>query len=185
MTEDKLSKEEIEAFRALKKTARLPLALENRIVSQLKSEGLIKEGSLAKVRRWGIVAAISILCFMAGMNFEQYRAINIDPQQGYMLVLFEDENFKVDKPRNIVADYIAWRDAIEESGVHIVGQELHNESAVVNQDSVIYLDNMSTKRLTGYFILEANSVDDVVHIAGSSPHVKNGGSIEIKEFKVR
>ncbi len=92
MTEDKLSKEEIEAFRALKKTARLPRALENRIVSQLKSEGLIKEGSLAKVRRWGIVAAISILCFVAGMTFEQYRAINIDPQQGYMLVLFEDEN---------------------------------------------------------------------------------------------
>lgn len=185
MDEDKLSTEEIKAFKALKRTASPPPELGKKIVNQLKFEGFIKEGAFTKVRRLVVVVAASILFFLGGMSLERYSHRDIDPDQGYMLVLFEDKNFNVDEPQKIVSEYMDWHKSIEENGVHIVGQELHNKSAVVNKNSVIYLDSMSTKRVTGYFILEASSVSDVVQIASTSPHVKYGGSIEIKEFRIR
>jgi hypothetical protein len=41
------------------------------------------------------------------------------------------------------------------------------------------------KRTTGYFLVEANSFEDAIAVAAANPHIKYGGSIEVKPFMVR
>ncbi len=185
MNENPLSQEEQEALRTLKKPLHPPKDLERRIVAQMKSEGLIKASPLKRFVRWGLMAAASLIFFISGIAYERQAntAINIDPSNGFMLVLHENDEFKATS--SVSEEYRLWKESIANQGVKIIGQELRNESTLISSNETTKLSAENQNRITGYFLLEASSLKEVLTIASNSPHIKYGGSIEVKEYMVR
>lgn len=177
-------------FAQMKRKEQPSVSLEKNIISKLRSENLIKQNTFkmnTNIKRLATIAAAVIL-FLAG-NYFGKKSINqtiINPSMGYMLILHEDNQFMPGNPNEMYQEYAAWMQNTFKKGVNIIGQELKNETIFINSNKdETYKDESLQNRTTGYFILEAESLETVLEIAKSNPHIKYGGSIEIKKYMVR
>ena len=190
MREDKLSEAERRLFNSLEKELQPPGSLEAKIVSQLYGEGLIKNNK-PKKRYMRIVMAVAaaILIFIGGIYADRESSISpvsINPERGYMLILYEDQNFRAGDPETMAKEYGQWMQNTLERGVKITGQELDQRATVVgNEGQVTRVEPCNEGKITGYFILEANSLRDALVVARDNPHTKYGGTIAVKSFMVR
>ena len=188
MDKDNLSKSEKELFDKLPKEKKPLRNLEKKVVNRLKEEQLINDQN-RKPKYLKTIASVAaaIVLFLSGIAFE--RSINktnlqLDPTKGYMLLLHEDEGFMAGDPTKMYQDYKKWLTVTHQLGVKISGQELKQETIVVDKNGVSPIE-VQKKRTTGYFILEAESLQEAVQIARQNPHVRYGGSIEIKPYMIR
>jgi hypothetical protein len=82
-------------------------------------------------------------------------------------------------------EYSAWGGDLYQRGIPLTGQELkYNEAWIDPSGEVRYIEKGS-KSISGYFLLEANSLEQAIQFAQSSPHLKYGGQIEVREFMSR
>ena len=179
MERDKLTEKEKALFASLSKHQTPPSELESSTISTLRKKGLIKKAGTRRWLNWKIPTAIaaSLMLFFFGHYFGGI-ILGQGPTTGYMLLLHEDENFIAGDPEERFSEYAAWMGGIFTKGYDITGQELSPEATNVGNDQ----DASKEERITGYFILEATTMDEVVQIVKTSPHVKYGGTIEIKEI---
>ncbi len=189
MSEDHLSEAEKKLFGALEREKTPPKRLEKNIVGQLQKEGLIKRSiTMNNYLKWTASIAASILLFFGGMFYEQSKTntmVEIEPTKGYMLLLHEDANFNPGDPMAMFEEYKTWMENTFERGIKITGQELKNEATIVKSNSRNEVGDQADVRTTGYFILEANSLEEAIQVAEENPHVKYGGSVEVKPYMVR
>lgn len=190
MKEDHLSDVEKKLFDGLKREASPPASLEKKIVDQLIKEGHIKKQFIMKTQlKWAASIAAAFLLFLGGMLFERSNSdgqIAIEPTKGYMLLLHEGPGFEPGEPMEMFNEYRDWMINTFEKGVKITGQELKNEASFVKMGSPIaYAGEEAVEKTTGYFLLEANSLEEALEIAQANPHVKYGGTVEVKPFMVR
>lgn len=186
MSEDQLSENEKQIFDQLNRKVNPPEELLNQTIQQLKSEKLITSKSITMKTylKWAASVVAIVLTFYIG----RFTAggVNIDPNQGYMLILHEDEQFQPGDPNQMFKEYGAWMMNTFAKGVMIDGQELSNETTFIDRNKeVVYRDGKSEPKVTGYFILEASSMEEAIAIAKENPHIKYGGSIELKKYMVR
>jgi len=177
-------------FDRLEKETTPPARLEESIIAKLKSEGLIMTTRPRFLfLKYAASLAAALCLFFGGMFFESQRSAapaGIDPAHGYMLILHEDAGFKQGEPRAMFEEYSNWMHKTLDRGVKIDGQELKNEAAIVSGDrQVAMLGADAGEKITGYFVIEAASMDEALEVAKDNPHVKYGGSIEVKPFMVR
>ena len=66
----------------------------------------------------------------------------------------------------------------------ITGQELQNEAWRLSADGTTNLNNQEV-RTTGYFIIEAATAEEALAVAKDNPHLKYGGTIELKAYMNR
>ena len=188
MSEDKLSNAEKELFRQLQGEKNPPKELERAIVERLKNEQLIVQKSTRLIYlRWAASIAASIILFISGIYYEQLNTshmVQIEPTKGYMLLLHEDEQFTPGDPMEMFSEYESWMTSTFESGIKITGQELKEEAVLVNRDGRAS-KNGKEARTTGYFVLEAETLEEAVQVAKENPHIKYGGTIEVKPYMVR
>lgn len=184
-TED-LSEEEKSAFKSLSRDLVPPDSLEDDVVTELKAKGLIQSSGKKKLRRFLYPIAASLL-FLLGFFLGQEKEGISDNDFGYMLILSEDENFDIQSqnPGDIADEYGVWMEKINESNIAMVGQELWNEAHQVTQDGVEFLNADHQNRITGYFLIEAVTEEEAITLARESPHVKYGGKVQLKKFRVR
>lgn len=184
-----LSPEEQELFKKLSREALPPSALENRIIHELAQEGLIKKKTGTLLLKWSGAVAASALLFLSGALYERTQlkdAVAIEPSKGYMLILHEDQDFKPGDPMEMFKEYEKWMNDTYRRGVRITGQELKDESVLVqNEKPEDYRNGIAEPKTTGYFLLEAGSLDEAVSVARENPHTRHGGTIEVKQFMVR
>jgi len=188
MKENPLTPGEKEAFKRLKKEAFPPPGLVDRISGQLLEEGLIRKSKQNRpVLKSLLAVAAAVLLFLGGILVEKWQSgITIDPQNGFMMVLLEGKEFKPGDPAEMAEEYGRWRKNIGEKGNKILGQELKNETVLINKGGQVnILPEQHTDRITGYFILEAASMEEAITIAQNNPHLQYGGSIQVKAFRVR
>lgn len=186
MSEDQLSENEKQLFDQLKREVSPPNELLGRTIRQLKSENLFhsKTRTMKTYMKWAASVAAIILAFYIGRF--SVSGVNIDPEQGYMLILHEDDQFKPGDPNEMSKEYASWMMGTFAKGAAITGQELSNEATFVDSDkNVMFKDGKSEQKVTGYFVLEASSLEEAIAIAKDNPHIKYGGSIEVKEYLVR
>lgn len=187
--EQGLSDAEKELFKGLEREQKPPKALEHKIIAQLINEGQLKKTSAMNIyMKWVSSIAAATLIFLSGAYYEKTRSVNpviIEPSRGFMLLLHEDHNFKSGDPKDMVEEYRRWRENTMTGGVKIVGQELKNESSIINAGKKVAHRSDRTSRTTGYFLLEARSMDEAILVAKENPHIKYGGTIEVKAFMVR
>ncbi|UII32035.1 hypothetical protein LVD17_27505 [Fulvivirga ulvae] len=181
---EQLTPAEQEAFEALKQPVQPDIQLEDRVVNALKKEKLISTNSVWK--GWTLKIAASITLLAAGIIIGKiiYSPMETQSQFNYMLVLYEDNRFTPSDPEEMFMEYSKWMTGIQEQGVTIDGQEMKPSSLFLEPDgSQVTTD--SKRRVGGYFVINAGSLDQAMKIARDSPHLKYGGSIEVKEFMIR
>ena len=174
---DKLSDVEKKVFDELRNESHL--FPRQKVVSRLKNEGLINSSK----KHWWNLAAAAIIFFVGislGLLY-QFRAPAKDTYN-YMLVLYEDQEFRAGDPQQMFEEYSKWMNSVEEMGVAITGQELRSGSLIVSPSG--YEDNPKIT-VSGFFLLQATSITEVKTIASGSPHITYGGRIEIKEYMKR
>ena len=190
MDGERLSDLEKRMFQDLQKEQQPPEHLEEKVVAKLKEEGQLRKTMTMKVYvKWAASIAAGILLFLSGNYYGKSNnmdRIEIEPDRGYMLLLHEDERFQPGEPMTMFEEYKAWMENTFNKGVKITGQELKNEAVLVNPDGRTQtLNEGSGKRTTGYFLVEAASLDDAIQVAQETPHVKYGGIVEVKPYMVR
>ncbi|MGI9546547.1 MAG: hypothetical protein ACR2MM_04890 [Flavobacteriaceae bacterium] len=187
---EELSNYEKKIFGRLRREERPPAALEKRIIEQLKTNHLIesKTYKMNLTLKWIATAAAAVIVFFIGNYVGEQSGVDhaIDPTMGYMLILHEDDQFKPEEPYAMYQEYASWMENTMAKGIAMTGQELKNEATIVDQlHNVEHQDENSAKKTTGYFILEAESLEAVLEVAKSNPHIKYGGTIEVKQYLVR
>ncbi len=187
MREDKLSKKEKKRFDQLPREKEPPKKMEKFLLHRLDEEGLLTRKSKKQVYvKWAISVAASLLLFVSGIFYERLNSsdiVLIEPSKGYMLLLHEDNSFVPAEPKEMFYEYKNWMESTFERGVKITGQELKDEAVLVNQDGQSEVKNH--ERTTGYFILEAKTLGEAIKVAQENPHIKYGGTIEVKQYMVR
>ncbi len=188
MREEYLNENDQKLFEQLEKEMQPPAHLEEQLVNQLKFEGHIKEKKMNNIGKIVIGIAASVLLFMGGAWYGKSTSqhVTITPEMGYMLLLHEDDRFTPGEPMEMFEEYGAWMQNTFARGVKITGQELVNEAVLVRKGTQnINRGEETTTRTTGYFILEASSLEEAIAVAEENPHVKYGGTVEVKAYMVR
>lgn len=186
MEQEQLTPEEKRAFETLVSSAPPPTSLEYKIIAQLKEEGLIKKQTTMNVYlKYATAVAASLIIFLTGNYIgKQSSPTEINPLNGYIMILKEDHNFTPGEPMQMFKEYAAWMNNLYDQGVKITGQELKNEAIRVSALGPEKLGGDEDK-ITGYFIIEAKSEAEAMKIVNANPHLKYGGIIELKEFMNR
>lgn len=179
---------EKQLFNSLSREASPPEELESAVSDKLRRSGFIKPEThrLWTPLKWAATIVLAAASFYTGIIYQQNKTtlpMEINPNLGYMLILHEDESFNPGEPMEMFEEYSEWMESTMEKGVKIDGQELAVNAVKVSSRGTDVPDG--SDRVTGYFILEANSMDEAVAVARANPHIKYGGTIEVKPFMVR
>jgi hypothetical protein len=188
MDQEELTPEEQAAFRAMASAQQPPLSLEDNIVAELKNQGLIKNTrTMNSYIKYAVGIAASVIIFFAGnvVGKQSGGATEIDPLNGYIMILKEDVNFKPGDPMQMFEEYSSWMNGLYNKGVKISGQELKNEALEVTASATTALDGNSDSRTTGYFVIETKTKEEALAVVKDNPHLKYGGTIELKAFMNR
>ena len=160
------------ALARLKASAAAPDGIEARIVSQLRSRGLLHAPS-HRFRQWAVAAAVVVLAFAAGALVNRATPRGESPDIRFMLLLYGGTDG--DSRRT---EYAAWAQSVADKGINISGAELSPVAEELPAGAAAMLPTDAQPR--GYFIVAAATLQEARRIAGTCPHLKHGGRIVIR-----
>lgn len=162
-----------------------PRSLEDEVVEALQREGLVAAASprsRAPLPRLAAAAA-AILLFAAGYVLGGLSAASAPPEAGgrYLLLLREPSGAPITGAAGeaeFVREYSTWARERAQAGQLELGEKLAVTRAVVGGAA---LDGST--EITGLFIVRAPDLDTARAIAATCPHVRYGGTIEIRPIE--
>ena len=184
--------EEKEAVRALYGDRVPTAALEERVVGDWRR-------AASRARRPGVrllmQAAALIVAFWAGTRLgsgvpepprqdaedtTRQVAEGADAGPRFVLLIYDDPS----EPRPsaeaegaVVSEYAAWARGIRGSGRQISGERLLDDRLLVAPEGPNPSEQL---RLGGYFVVQAADFDEATELAREHPHVRRGGTIEVR-----
>ena len=192
--EDELNPAERQALKSLSREKAPPAILEERVVASLKELKLVRLSPAFWRRRGpqiGLAVAASLLIFVGGivigMNWTARQPTANSPQ--FMLVLLAET--EPQRPRSseeimsIVREYGDWARQLRRDGVRVQGEKLKREARMLRAvDGRTLSDDRPAdqKAIAGYFVIEAQDFNHAVKIASGCPHLKYGGTIEVRQI---
>lgn len=195
--EDELSAEERRALDGLAREKAPPQPLEERVVGALRREGLIRPAGSAwrrRAPRLGLALAASLLFFVLGTLAGARWGSAPERRSGaaeFMLVLRsaaeQSQPPSPDEVRQRVGEYSHWAGQLRRQGVRVDGEKLRREARIVrgtDAGAAVSEDRAETGRdaIAGYFLIEAQSYEQAVKVAEGCPHLKYGGTIEVRQI---
>ena len=186
--EEELSAEEREAFDRLAREKQPPALLETQVIRSLKEAQLLRQPTTQWRRRAprivGLLAASLLIFFggvLVGAKWWGARASRPGPSSPrFMLVLNAAEPSRprsLEEVKRIVDEYRGWASGLRDQGISVEGEKLKEEIRVVGEDQA-----RQQKRISGYFLIGAPDFDQAVQIASGCPHLKYGGTIEVRQI---
>ncbi|MCI0434538.1 MAG: YciI family protein, partial [Gemmatimonadetes bacterium] len=124
--------------------------------------------------------------FAAGLIAGQRTAASTDPPMAngsrYLLVLYEDESFRPDRPGpEMVREYSAWAAALRSEGRLSMGEQLGHAGWLIDRGAEAPSpDTGPYGQVTGFFVIVANDRAHALDIARSCPHIRYGGRIAVQ-----
>lgn len=116
----------------------------------------------------------------------------MEKQNGYMLLLHDSTTSEAEispaELKEVIGEYMAWRDKLAEDGLLIGGEKLADEGGkhLRNVDGEIRVTDGPfaevKEALGGYFAIKADNYDEAVEISRGCPHLIYGGWIELREI---
>lgn len=200
-SEDQLTAREREAFASLPPETAPPAFLEQEIVNQLKHARLIR--SREAFAWWPLpkrAFAIGLACLALGIAVGAWWGVKRTAETGapsvknesgqFMLMLRASANDPLDgspEELKLVKEYSAWARKIGQAGLLVDGEKLTSETRVVNLvngKSVVSGNQIdrNEKPIAGYFLIRADDYQQAIGIAEDCPHLKYGGTIEIRRI---
>jgi hypothetical protein len=155
-----------------------PAELEERVITALRERGLIRKDTH---RRWWQVAAV-IMFTTAGFLAGWLMRPNGDSQAEYshLLLLWERQTSGGHHDPALVQEYSEWAKKIGREGIPITGEKLTNDSQILTS----YLRSWNkNETIAGFFLFRAKNDADALKRAESCPHLKHGGTIELRKIE--
>jgi hypothetical protein len=189
---DRLDPELEAALRSLPRERRAEASLEDHVVAKLRSEGLLATPRAARPPRGAwmrIAASIALLAlgFTAGAIWTNARPAPAGANPRFLLLLHEPSATgpapSPEEQRALVDEYKAWAVAGAESGFLLEGEKLKDDVRVLPAPG----DGASAPSagapfIGGYFVVQAAGYEEASRLAGTCPHLRHGGTIEIREI---
>ncbi len=179
---DELTPEEARALRSLTEGEAPPAALERATVARLRERGLLA-GRRRSRSRWLLAAAAGIALFCAGVLVGHRRPeAPSSAAEGPRFVLFlydapSEPELTDAQMQERVSEYRNWAIGLRESGADIRGEKLKTGGRRLGSASA------GEAPLGGYFIVSAKDWSAAMEIARSCPHLKHGGTVEVREIE--
>lgn len=152
-----------------------PPALRQRLTRTLRRDGLVEPRS-ARVRRLVLQGAAATLLLFAAFWAGRVQRSTVDPRPQFLLLLYEDSAYRDDRPiRDIVEEYAGWADSLRQERALVLGEKLGLEHAELPDRA----SQPAAGLPTGLFIVRANDLASARTIAGTSPHIRQGGRIGV------
>jgi len=165
-----------------------PRALEERVVKELRMQGLLREDR-NRWRRWQpaaiVLATAAVLAVgiwigtLAGRNGPTAAG-----QPRFMLLLYEDAEFQAggpDEARARVVEYTAWARSLASDGRLVAGEELGASGQVLRSRG--RRERLPEAALAaeprGYFMITARDEASALDIAATCPHLVHGGRVVV------
>lgn len=196
MTHDRhndLTPEEQRAFEALSRHRIPPPHLEESIMNELSERGLLTPSASPRKRQLFQLAAALVLLILGGavgyvIKTGNDQQASLKPQNPlYVLLLHETPN-RDENTAELVREYGQWAQGLFTGGRFVTGEKLRETGRVLTKSDgkIVISEAMRTNEssiLGGYFIIEAQDYDEAVRIASDCPHLKYGGTIELREIE--
>ncbi|HVG28540.1 MAG TPA: YciI family protein [Pyrinomonadaceae bacterium] len=193
--EDKLSPEESRAFAGLRREATPPASLEERVVGSLKEAGLIRPRRASLMGAPAVAAAVAASLALFVLGVAAGARLFAEPGEKaqapeFMLVLralpAREEGTREDEMRR-VREYSAWAGELRRSGLLVGGEKLEDDARVLRDvgGRVAVSEGHAQvpgESIAGYFLIQARDYQHAVTIAEGCPHVRHGGSIEVRRI---
>ena len=195
--EDGLSAEERRALDGLAREKMPPPLLEERVVGALKREGLLRPARNVRglrAPRTGLAVAASLLLFVLGTLAGARWGATPETKTGageFMLVLRSAAGQSPapapEEVRQRVGEYSEWAGRLRRQGVRVGGERLRREARILRgADGGVAVSEESSEAsqdaIAGYFLIEARSYEQAVKVAEGCPHLKYGGTIEVRQI---
>ncbi len=191
-----LPPETLKALRSLRSEQTPPTDLEDKTVRVLQEKDLISTGTGIRSRR--VLASIlstaaAVIFFVLGFGFGSLEQSPTDPRtddEQYLLVLLETQAVvETGIPESeLIDEYSEWARALGEEGTLLDGEKLEDTIRLLRQSPggvVVESSKIADHKIAigGYFVIQAGSYDKATQIAASCPHLKYGGSIELRKIE--
>ena len=186
--DEELTAEEQAALRQLGEVE-APAALEDRVVAALRDANEIAAPTGGRrAGSWIAAAAAAVLVFVGGMAVQRYVVDDVGAAavsavgDRYLLLLLEPADSRLDPAVEAarVAEYGAWAGGLASVGQLEAGEKLEDGGDVVGEP---FGGPASGERVTGFFIVRAESAEEARELAESSPHVLHGGRVEVRRIE--
>jgi hypothetical protein len=166
-------------------TARALRALPKERPVDPKQEAAVIAALETPPRRWMrplAVAATVAVAFLGG-RMTAPSAPREEPPPQYMLMVRGDQRPSAD-PVGTHKEYARWAKALAEQGRLTTGEELGDDRIVLSpaDPSVQRISARQTRSATGYFLLTSSTEAEALSIARDCPHLRRGGSVELRKI---
>ena len=194
--EDELGAEERLALDRMAREAAPPPALEERVVEALKRAKLLRPRRSVWARagtRAALAVAASLLLFVLGA-LAGARWASKPEQSGapeFMLVLRSapgrSEPRSAEETARRVREYGDWAGQLRRQGVRVDGEKLASEARFLRGPAgargPVPETLSAAETIAGYFLIEARDYEQAVRLAEGCPHLKYGGTIEVRQIE--
>lgn len=149
--------------------------LQGRLMARLIAEGLVikRQFNLQVALKIAAVIIIGVFGFITG---RQTSTSNASYNYVMLLRAEPDEISDVGK----FEEYKRWATMLKDKGIHLAGEKLTQEAMVIDMSGEVTTGKIAP--ITGYFLFEVKTKDEMLAIARQSPHIKYGGQIEIRQI---
>jgi len=157
----------VNALRALPRQSLPPAELEGQVVSRLREEGLL----VTRPVRWTYLAAavLAMALFLGGYAIGRTR--DLEPTH---VLLVHRLASTPEQSRERTREYGAW--ARNLAG----GAKLAQAGWVLDASRAA---SSPTNEVSGYFLIRASGDAEALAIAKSCPHIRHGGSVELRRIE--
>lgn len=156
--------------------------LRRRVERTLAARGLVVPAP-APWRRLGLAASLLMAAgagFAAG-RVETPTAAHDGPH--FLLLLREDSAYRDDRPvGDIVREYGRWADSLRRNDQLMLAEKL-GDGRVDVVGPQIALQSGNESPTTGFFLVRAPDIEAARALAASSPHVKYGGRVVVRDIQ--
>lgn len=191
--DEELTPQERRAFDNLRKASPPPF-LEERVVDALKDVNLIRSSAATwwpRLATAGIAVAAALLLMAVGamMGAKWLSAPQPSPQAEFMLVLRsaprELSATSSDEVMKRVKEYSHWAGEMRKKGMMVGGEKLKDEARVltVTDGRVSVIESLPDNPIAGYFLIRAQDYRQATAIAQDCPHLRYGGTIEVRQIE--
>lgn len=195
---EELTPQERQALAGLNREKMPPSFLEDRIVAQLKAVEVIRSGRpawLPGYLRIAMASALLIAVFLVGAMVGARRTAVPNTrakEPGFILIVRQfSPDLRAKTPEEElqrVREYGAWARELGRKGLLLGGEKLNDEGSLLSQakgSSAIAETATPTSEgaVAGYFLLPASDYNQAVSIARTCPHIKHGGTVELRQIE--
>jgi hypothetical protein len=144
-------------------------------LSALRAEGRLRSSGRARAwARLAAVLALAVVSLLAGARLRDRPREGVAKPRFVLLISADPTPLASSEEAKRVDEYRRWAIGIHEEGHGITGEKLGDARLTLGGPGA------ATAGIGGFFVIEARDLEEAARLASGCPHLKYGGSIEVR-----